>query len=197
MPIRFRCAYCNQLLGIAHRKAGTIVRCPTCAGQVVVPDPGAEGTEKGTTGAPGEELLFERSDFDELFNPGEKRAQLPVAKPEKVLSAASLPDIPSGVDVPAAPAAAARPAGSHPGLDVVRVPTPGGPRAPQPGIVLTSKQATWLAVAAVAALVLAFALGLLVGLLLRSSPAPQARSSERVLSVAVAVVEFGHGRAGD
>ena len=28
MPIRFRCAYCNQLMGIARRKAGTVVRCP-------------------------------------------------------------------------------------------------------------------------------------------------------------------------
>ena len=42
MPIRFRCAYCNQLMGIARRKAGSIVRCPKCSGQVVVPDP-AEG----------------------------------------------------------------------------------------------------------------------------------------------------------
>lgn len=37
MPIRFRCAYCNQLMGISHRKVGTIVRCPKCSGQVVVP----------------------------------------------------------------------------------------------------------------------------------------------------------------
>src|SRR5262249_28732764 len=31
------CAYCNQLMGISHRKVGTIVRCPKCSGQVVVP----------------------------------------------------------------------------------------------------------------------------------------------------------------
>src|SRR5204862_5290906 len=37
VPIRFRCAYCNQLMGISRRKAGTVVRCPTCSGQVVVP----------------------------------------------------------------------------------------------------------------------------------------------------------------
>ncbi len=42
MPIRFRCAYCNQLMGISHRKMGTIVRCPKCSGQVVVPQ--IEGT---------------------------------------------------------------------------------------------------------------------------------------------------------
>src|SRR5262245_60470883 len=39
MPIKFRCAYCNQLMGIARRKAGTVVNCPTCNGQVVVPTP--------------------------------------------------------------------------------------------------------------------------------------------------------------
>jgi len=69
MPIRFRCAYCNQLLGIARRKAGTVVRCPTCAGQVVVPTVETNEPE----GQPGEEkqLIFERSDFDELLNPND------------------------------------------------------------------------------------------------------------------------------
>src|SRR5262249_32266945 len=47
MPIRFRCAYCNQLMGIARRKAGTVVRCPRCAGQVIVPDPGPEAADAG------------------------------------------------------------------------------------------------------------------------------------------------------
>ena len=37
MPIRFRCAYCKQLMGIGRRKAGAIVRCPRCAGEVIVP----------------------------------------------------------------------------------------------------------------------------------------------------------------
>lgn len=39
MAIRFRCCYCNQLLAIAHRKANTVIQCPTCLGQVWVPDP--------------------------------------------------------------------------------------------------------------------------------------------------------------
>src|SRR5262249_61750502 len=46
MPIRFRCAYCNQLMGIARRKAGNVVRCPRCAGQVIVPN--ADGSDPGT-----------------------------------------------------------------------------------------------------------------------------------------------------
>ena len=66
MPVRFRCAYCNQLLGIARRKVGTVVRCPTCAGQVVVPDRDAEDLDKGNDQP--EPPLFERQDFDDLFN---------------------------------------------------------------------------------------------------------------------------------
>jgi hypothetical protein len=65
MPIRFRCAYCNQLMGIARRKAGAIVRCPTCAGQVVVPDP-KRRAPLGQNPAEGAGL-FERNDFDPGF----------------------------------------------------------------------------------------------------------------------------------
>jgi hypothetical protein len=98
MPIRFRCVYCEQLLGIAKRKAGTVVKCPNCSGQVIVPspeagaddsadpeDPTAEAepaqarelatVQEKTAPAPppttrGEGgMLFERSDFDELLKP--------------------------------------------------------------------------------------------------------------------------------
>src|SRR5882757_1910476 len=65
MPIRFRCSYCNQLLGISRRKAGTSVRCPTCAGQVPVPS-----TDEAAT-VPGREdpnpFVFDRNDFDGLL----------------------------------------------------------------------------------------------------------------------------------
>ena len=39
MPIRFRCAYCSQLMAIAKRKAGTVVKCPKCTGEIIVPVP--------------------------------------------------------------------------------------------------------------------------------------------------------------
>jgi hypothetical protein len=39
MPIRFRCSYCNRLLGIATRKAGTQTICPHCGYQIIVPVP--------------------------------------------------------------------------------------------------------------------------------------------------------------
>src|SRR5436309_12539032 len=66
VPIRFRCAYCNQLMGIARRKAGTVVRCPTCSGQVVVPDPGTAAETGAGSGQANQ--LFEGSDFDQLFD---------------------------------------------------------------------------------------------------------------------------------
>ncbi len=83
MPIRFRCAYCNQLMGIARRKAGTVVSCPKCAGQVVVPTP-PPGEEEGSdhpeavASQPrgGKEALFEHSDFEKLFG------KVPAAGPQ-------------------------------------------------------------------------------------------------------------------
>lgn len=43
MPIRFRCSYCNRLLGIATRKAGTETTCPHCGYTITVPVPHDEG----------------------------------------------------------------------------------------------------------------------------------------------------------
>ena len=37
MPIRFYCKRCNQLLGIASRKAGSEIQCPKCGVSQVVP----------------------------------------------------------------------------------------------------------------------------------------------------------------
>src|SRR3954468_7484605 len=81
MPIRFRCVYCNQLLGISRRKAGAIVRCTKCQGQLIVPDPHEGATEPATDQPPGQPAaarddptapkadVFEQSDFDELLGP--------------------------------------------------------------------------------------------------------------------------------
>ena len=65
MPIRFRCAYCNQLMGISKRKAGTVVRCPKCAGEIIVPAPeGHEPAEDGTEQPAGPQA-FEDANFAE------------------------------------------------------------------------------------------------------------------------------------
>lgn len=85
MPIRFRCAYCNQLLGISRRKAGTVIRCPTCTGQVVVPHAPADEQEDDR---PGKQLVFERDNFDQLLNANESD---PVALPKQGSGAVQFP----------------------------------------------------------------------------------------------------------
>ncbi len=161
MPIRFRCAYCNQLLGIARRKAGTVVRCPTCAGQVVVPMP--EGEEAVPTPAAPRGGLFERSDFDNLFEP---------------LEPAPIASAPVGAG--SKPAPAGQPAGNPPGAagwrtevggDINVDPVPPPPQtaapavkpAPRQGIVLAPLVATILSVLVILGLAAAFAAGLAVG----------------------------------
>ena len=74
MPVRFRCIYCNQLLGIARRKAGSIVHCTKCSGKIIVPNPddplpapSAVGTASRKAGRDSGSHLFERSDFDVLL----------------------------------------------------------------------------------------------------------------------------------
>src|ERR1700730_13741741 len=117
MPIRFRCAYCNQLLGIARRKAGTVVRCPTCAGQVVVPNVETNEPE----GEPGEEkqLIFERSDFDELLNTegidaatGQMKPKLMTSSEEPIVVTSAM--APPGKTIQADPSYDVKPALSSP-----------------------------------------------------------------------------------
>jgi hypothetical protein len=147
MPIRFRCPYCNQLLGIARRKAGTRVGCPTCHAQVTVPGPPqgaiAAAPEPAPAAAPAlapaaapavSVPLFEHGDFDELL----RRPGPPPA--------------------PAAPPAAAE---SPMAFDVERVDHPALPS--RPGLFLSPTQATVLTAAAIALVALAFGAGLLVG----------------------------------
>jgi DNA-directed RNA polymerase subunit RPC12/RpoP len=74
MPIRFRCVYCSQLLGIARRKAGSVVRCTHCNGEIVVPEPAAALPTKREKSRKSEPELvgsgiFERNDFDDLLKP--------------------------------------------------------------------------------------------------------------------------------
>jgi hypothetical protein len=154
MPIRFRCVFCNQLMGISRRKAGTVVRCPVCASPVTVP---AQAEEEAVVRAPKSGKarpapepappIFERSDFDEAFNPSLKRAgperSAPEPRPFEFEAA-----VPPPLAVPEKDDALSEAAPSV------------GQAA---GLVVTRKLAMRLGVAAVAALALAFALGLWLG----------------------------------
>jgi hypothetical protein len=146
MPIRFRCQYCNQLLGISRRKAGTAVRCPTCRGQVIVPTTGLEEPAPGDRPA---SSPFEGSTFEASFQG--HAVEGPPALPFPFQP----PPAPSAFDVErvASPTAL-----SEPG-------TAGLPprRSPAAGLVLSPTQATFLTVAAILLLALAFGAGLLVG----------------------------------
>jgi hypothetical protein len=181
MPIRFRCAYCNQLLGIARRKAGTVVRCPTCAGQVVVPSADAADLpdapdESAEPQQQGDRPLFERSDFDDLFNnPQPVAGEPPTAgapAPKKKPGGAA-----AGTAAPPAPAPAPGDAwGTHAdrGAEAERAGSRSGPvpvfEPPRPqGIVLSPAKATILTVVVVVGLAIAFAAGLLVGRFLLTS----------------------------
>jgi phage FluMu protein Com len=153
MPIRFRCAYCNQLLGIARRKAGTVVRCPTCSGQVVVPTVKNGSDEKSPQA--GDLPVFERSDFEDLLN------DQAVVQPEEA-GAGTPPQI-SGI-----PPAGAWGTNADPQLEIERLGVPGSKLPAQgqgspPGILLTPAKATLFTVLGIISLAVAFGAGLLVG----------------------------------
>lgn len=149
MPIRFRCAYCNQLLGIARRKAGTVVRCPGCAGQVVVPSL-------------------------EEFGGGPPPPPPPPAPTGAVQAAAPpQPTVPQGNvfegDIDRMLEGADQPSVIQPGPLLPQqyvAAAPFGAGGRPPGIWLSPSKATLLSVSAVIALAIAFGSGLLVGLLL-------------------------------
>jgi hypothetical protein len=158
MPVRFRCVYCNQLLGISRRKVGTIVRCTSCEGQLIVPDPN-EGTSEpaGTQEHESKsELhpatdpmgggLFERSDFDALLEP---------------MNAANRPAVVVKPPADASPAAVMAPASQS---SLVTLPDTGDVT---PALVLTRGRLTLVCVLLVLGLGLSFAAGLTVGLWLR------------------------------
>jgi hypothetical protein len=146
MPIRFRCGRCNQLMGIARRKAGTTIQCPTCHSPVVVPQEQKEAAPPlpaaqpvGDAPAP----LFERSDFEAFLH--EPRPANPPAAASPPLPAPSFA-------FEAEPVSAPSVALSQSNL-----------RTRPAGLMLSPTQATWLTVVVILLVALAFGAGLLVG----------------------------------
>ena len=137
------------MLGIARRKAGQQVTCPTCHKPLTVPatdDPDlspeggvpAPASPPVAVASPLKRDVFERSDFD---------LDLPRAVPR-----------PAPVETPAAAPPAPAPVEAGRGSQVA------APATAQPGgIVLTPTQATILTVTAILLLAVAFGVGLLVG----------------------------------
>jgi len=126
-------------MGIARRKAGSIVRCPTCAGQVVVPDPGPGAL--GPQNPDAEPGLFDRDDIGALFQN---------------------PTQPVGGSAGRGPAPSSRPHAPGAQLDVEPVALP-DLRAPQRGMFLSSGKVVLLSVLVFLLLGLTFFAGFLVG----------------------------------
>ncbi|MCE9534238.1 MAG: hypothetical protein K8T89_24425 [Planctomycetes bacterium] len=166
MPIRFRCVYCEKLLGIARRKAGSLVNCPQCGEKLIVPtpDPSAmvekeDEKEEDALAAAGPRL-FERSDFDAMLQGEptfraieEKPPDMPAPREKAVREPVAAPKL-TPIERPVAPPAPA----PAPDFDVV---------APE-GFFVTPSKATWLSVIAVVCLAVAFAAGLFIGRMLKS-----------------------------
>jgi hypothetical protein len=156
MPIRFRCAYCNQLMGIARRKAGTVVSCPTCQGQVVVPTPEPELVKPvPVPGPPSPDAppgnVFDQQDFDpELFNPD----PVPIPGPSHGPAFSHPQTAPAPASGPLKPLVSV---GSEP--FALPEPRPQGQR----GMVLTAGKLTLLLIGASVAALILFGLGVLVG----------------------------------
>jgi hypothetical protein len=160
MPIRFRCAYCNQLLGISRRKSGTSVRCPTCAGQVLVPDQDEAATVPGPEDA--NPFVFDRNDFDGLL---QAEVASPIAEP--VAANGSNPHAMPAASPPAGawgthaePSYLERSHASKPALQNGQIVRPAA------GIYLSRNQLILAGVLAGVAIVLAFGIGLAMGLML-------------------------------
>jgi hypothetical protein len=200
MPIRFRCGNCNQLMGISRRKSGSLVRCPACAAQVLVPhleevaEDDAPVTVKGQElpvptelreKAP-EPLVFERHDFDDVLR-------------EKDIPPAPIRIDPRPMDgLPASPGATMRtPAPVPAKVDKPDPPAPAPPRheptkpTPLPiqlpeesvrqiGVVLSPVVATVLALLVVIAVLAAFFAGIGIGWLLFTVPATEMIVDARV-----------------
>jgi len=154
MPIRFRCVYCDKLLGIARRKAGAVVNCPQCGQPLIVPtpEPEPEATAAASQPAgtpPGPAKLFEQDDFDVLLEP-DATYRTPDPPPPKRPKPAPPP--PPANPVPPRPFPVER------GLPAAAQPAP-----PGTGLVLSTGMLILALVAVLVLMGLAFGGGILVG----------------------------------
>jgi len=176
MPIRFRCVYCDKLLGIARRKAGTIINCPHCAEKLIVPTPDPADTAdepeedqlKGSTSekalAGASPPLFERIDFDAMLQgkPTVRSSGEPVFEPPK--HQANRTESGPGPLYPAPPPLA-------PSVLAPRVePAPPRPR----GFYVSPAKATWLTLLMIVLLALAFGAGWMVRRSISAAPSKPA-----------------------
>src|SRR5262249_40695600 len=154
-----RCDQCGQLLGIARRKAGSMIRCPTCQNDLKVPQ--AEDVPVPAPGAlpaaappPVPPALFERDDFEDLLQGGlsaEPRARGSAARPASPPAPARPQPLPPPL---AAPAPREQNGWQH-GAAPAQV-------APVSGVLLSPGRATVLTVVVILTIAIAFGVGVIV-----------------------------------
>lgn len=81
MPIRFRCTYCNRLLGIATRKAGMETTCPHCGYTITVPTPHEENDRTERMNLEDVEAALGRGATEAVKPPAAVAEPLPVERP--------------------------------------------------------------------------------------------------------------------
>jgi len=58
--LKFRCYRCNQLLGATPNKAGSVVTCPKCSAELLIPVPGLPASEAALAPAPAQTPALQR-----------------------------------------------------------------------------------------------------------------------------------------
>jgi phage FluMu protein Com len=173
MPIKFRCGYCNRLLGIARRKAGMEINCPHCSYAITVPEEQPDEQPE-----PNVDVL----DLDNLLNPVGSADATPLPTSVGGSSGPAYPTpspaTPQRPQYPGYGRPVARPAsmpadaqeeivdlaglGETEPAPAVSPPAPSVPPPPVDGIVLSTSRATLLLVGTIFLIGLAFAGGFLV-----------------------------------
>ena len=176
MPIRFRCVYCDKLLGIATRKAGTVVNCPQCGQPLIVPtpepEPEAAPAQVGVKSAPAPAPMtvpkgnvFEADDFDVLLE-ADATVQAPPEPPSQPMRKAAVKP-PQPATAPISSRQYAPEPRQHAFEDsqpYAPLPLPAPARAK--GIVLSGGKIVLLVAAVGFLMLVAFGVGLLVGRML-------------------------------
>lgn len=117
MAIRFRCSHCNGLLSISSRKAGSLVTCPTCDQETLVPlEDAFESPDRDevpelefppAAKASGSEADSEpEPDVDIVFGSYEDEPQSPSVEPPVEVLAPVV--VPAPIVAPSVPAASQR-----------------------------------------------------------------------------------------
>lgn len=181
MPIRFRCTYCNRLLGIATRKAGMETTCPHCGYSITVPTPQDEDDRTERMNLEDVEAALGRGATEAVKPPAAVAEPLPVERPR-----ADPPKAPAAAKPKVAPAP--KPASNDPNdrplferdMDDIfgKTKAPVEPEKAKPKatsgmdamslgepthqIVISQQKATFLMILAVVLMVLSFAAGYFV-----------------------------------